>query len=213
MQRIGLYGGSFNPIHFGHLIPALAAAEQLGLDKLIFVPSAHPPHKPPGGALAAPEHRLEMVRRAIAEVGVFDVSDIELKRSGPSYTIDTIAAFRQEFGLDVLLHWLVGADSLAELATWHRAGELVDACRVVTMARPGWPIEPAIERLRAGRRLSEDQIARLAGGVLTTPNIEIAATAIRHRIASGKTVRFFVPGGVLHYIEQHGLYRRVETPA
>ncbi|MDD4890137.1 MAG: nicotinate-nucleotide adenylyltransferase [Phycisphaerae bacterium] len=208
MQRIGLYGGSFNPIHFGHLIPALAAAELLSLDKLIFVPSANPPHKPAAAHLVAPEHRLEMVRRAIEGNPQFDVSDIELKRAGPSYTIDTIAELRRQYGLDVLLHWLIGADSLADLGLWHRAGELVDACRIVTMARPGWPVEKAIDRLRD--KLTEDQVARLAGGVIATPLIEISATNIRHRIAAGKSVRYFLPGVVLHYIEQHALYRRVE---
>ncbi len=206
MQRIGLFGGSFNPIHFGHLIPAQAAAEQLGLDKLIFVPSAVPPHKAAAAGLASAEHRLEMVRRAIADVPLFDVSDIELKRPGPSYTIDTIAAFRGEYGLDVMLHWLIGADSLADLPAWHRAGELVDACRIVTLARPGWTIDAAIARLRD--RLSEEQIARLAAGVLSTPLIEISATAIRHRVAAGKSIRFLLPGVVRHYIQQNGLYRK-----
>lgn len=206
MKRIGLFGGSFNPIHFGHLIPAQAAAEQLGLDKLIFVPSAVPPHKAAAAGLAPAEHRLEMVRRAIADVPLFDVSDIELKRPGPSYTIDTIVAFRREYGLDVMLHWLIGADSLADLAAWHRAGELVDACRIVTLARPGWTIDAAIARLRD--RLSEEQIARLAAGVLSTPLIEISATAIRHRVAAGKSIRFLLPGVVRHYIQQNGLYRK-----
>jgi len=206
VQRIGLFGGSFNPIHFGHLVPAQAAAEQLGLDKLIVVPSASPPHKATGSHLASAEHRLEMVRRAVADVSPFDVSDIELKRAGPSYTIDTVAEFRRQYGLDVLLHWLIGADSLADLALWHRAGELVDACRIITLARPGWPVDIALERLHG--KLSADQVARLAGGVLTTPVIDISATQIRHRIAAGKSVRFLLPGVVLHYIDQNGLYRR-----
>ena len=108
--------------------------------------------------------------------------------------------------LDVLLHWLIGADSLAELATWHRAGELADACRVITMARPGWPVEKSLARLKG--KLTEEQIARLAGGVLTTPMIEISATQIRHRIATGKPVRYFLPSVVLHYIDQNQLYVR-----
>lgn len=208
MQRIGLFGGSFNPIHFGHLITAQAAAEQLGLDRLIFVPSAQPPHKPATGQLAPAEHRLQMVRLAVEGTPLFDASDVELKRSGPSYTIDTIAEFRRELGLDVLLHLLIGADSLADLCLWHRAGELVDACRIITMARTGWPVDRVLPRL--AEKLSEEQVARLAGGVLTTPIIEISATQIRHRIGAGKGVRFMLPGVVLHYIDQHGLYRRGE---
>ena len=213
MQRIGLFGGSFNPIHFGHLIPALSAAEQLSLDRLIFVPSAAPPHKVGAGQLAPAEHRLEMARRAVESVPPLDVSDLELKRTGPSYTIDTIAEFRRQFGLDVMLYWLIGADSLADLALWHRAGELVDACRIVTMARPGWPIQAALDRLREDSKLSDEQVDRLAAGLLTTPAIEISATQIRHRIAAGKTVRFLLPGVVLHYIDQHELYRRSEPVA
>ncbi len=217
VQRIGLFGGSFNPIHFGHLIPAQAAAEQLGLDKLVFIPSAQPPHKPakPGlgspnaigrawGPLAPAENRLEMVRRAVEGHPLFEASDIELARSGLSFTIDTVAEFRRRLGLDVLLHWLIGADSLAELPAWHRAGELVDACRVVTLVRPGWPIDAALDRLRG--RLSDEQVARLAGGVLASPAIEISATQIRHRLAAGKSVRYLLPGVVIHYIEQQRLY-------
>lgn len=212
MQRIGLFGGSFNPVHFGHLIPAQSAVEQLALDKLVFIPSAVPPHKLAlaGAAMVPAEHRLAMVRLAIAGADAFDVSDVELNRPGPSYTIDTIAAFRQEYGLEVMLYWLIGADSLADLAMWHRAADLVDACQIITLARPGWTIDAALARLRD--RLSDEQIGRLASGVLTTPLIEISATAIRHRIATGKSIRFMLPSVVQHYIGQRGLYRRHTEP-
>ena len=209
MLRIGLFGGSFNPIHFGHLVPAEAAAEQLALNKLIFIPSAIPPHKQQVGSnLAAPEHRLEMVRRAVEGHPLFEVSDLELARSGPSYTIDTIAEFRQRFGLDVLLHWLIGADSLAEIAGWHRAGDLIDACRVVTMVRPGWPIDAALARLRG--KLSDERIERLAAGVLATPAVEISATQVRHRVSAGKFIRYLVPSLVARYIADKQLYQGVE---
>ena len=207
MRRIGLFGGSFNPIHFGHLIPAQAAAEQLALNKLIFIPSAQPPHKPLPNLTPAAD-RLEMVRRAVADHPVFDVSDVELARSGPSYTIDTVAHFRRQFGLDVMLYWLIGADSLADLPLWHRAGELIDACQIVTLVRPGWSIDAAFARL-AGK-LSDERIGRLRSGLLTAPEIEISATQIRHRIASGKTVRYLLPSVVIHYIQERQLYRRAE---
>ncbi|MCG3178243.1 MAG: Nicotinate-nucleotide adenylyltransferase [Phycisphaerae bacterium] len=209
MQRIGLFGGSFNPIHFGHLIPAQAAAEQLGLEKLVLVPSANPPHKLDEAQhrnLASADHRLEMARRAVSGHPLFEVSDVELRRSGPSYTIDTIVAFREQHGLEAVLHWLIGCDSLGDIGLWHRAPELIDACSVVTMARPGWTVDASLSRLRD--RLDEGRIERLRAGVLATPEIEISATQIRRRVAEGKSIRYLLPSIVARYIADNRLYVR-----
>lgn len=201
--RIGLYGGSFNPIHCGHLIAARAIAEQLDLERLIFLPSASPPHKPEQGLLD-PVRRAEMVELAIADDPVFELSDFDLTREGPSFTIDTVAHFRQLFGPDAALHWIIGADSLAELTTWHRVSALVDACRIITAVRGG--CEPiAWDQLRGS--LSEAQTASLRAGLLETPAIEISSTDIRWRIRQGRSIHCLVPDPVLTYIAQHGLYR------
>ncbi len=200
--RIGLYGGSFDPIHHGHLIVARAVAEQLELDRVIFLPSARPPHKD-GDNLAPTAHRAALVKLAIAGEPRFEFSDYDLTRGGPSYTIDTVQHFRKVLGDQVVLHWIIGTDSLAELTTWHRIDALIEACRVVTAARGG--VE-SVEWDALASALSEKQVADLKAGVLETPVIDISATDIRARIGTGRSIRFLVPGAVRAYIEEHALY-------
>lgn len=201
--KIALYGGSFNPIHHGHLIVARHLAEELLLDRLIFLPSAQPPHKS-GATLAPADHRAAMVRLAIAHESVFEFSDVDLSAGGPSYTIDTVAHFRQMLGMDIILYWIIGADSLAELPTWYRVRALVDSCRIITAGRPGWE---TIDWSQLRSRLSEDQIAMLQAGMMNTPLIDISATDIRRRVRAGRSIRYLVPDAVRNYIETHGLYR------
>ena len=201
--RIGLYGGSFDPIHNGHLIVARAIAERVGLERVIFLPSATPPHKPEE-ELLDPARRAEMVKLAIQDEPSFEFSDFDLTRSGPSYTIDTVAHFRQLLGREAGLHWIIGADSLPEIATWYRVSALVDACHVITAARRGWG---QIDWDEFRKTLSESQIAGLAAGMVDTPVIEIASTDIRRRIREGRSIRYLVPETVRSYIAEHGLYR------
>ena len=207
-ERIGLYGGSFDPIHCGHVIAARTIAEQLDLERVIFLPSANPPHKPDHGLLD-PAHRAKMVKLAIADDPVLEFSDFDLMREGPSYTIDTVAHFRQLFGHDAALHWIIGADSLAELTTWHRVSALVDACRIITAVRGG--CEPiAWDQLRGP--LSGAQTACLRAGFLQTPAVEISSTDIRRRVRRGRSIACLVPDRVCTYIAQHGLYRDTPPP-
>ncbi len=202
-EHVGLYGGSFNPIHCGHLIIARSVAEKLNLQRVIFLPSATPPHKE-GEPLVEPRDRAEMVRLAIAGEKLFGFSDYDLIRDGPSYTIDTIAHFKKDLGDDAQLFWIIGADWLTELGTWRRAGELVDACTFVTAARPGWE-RPDLSTL--GTVLSVAQIARLREHILATPRIDISATDIRDRVTARKSIRYLVPESVRLYIEMFNLYR------
>lgn len=198
-----LYGGSFNPIHNGHLIIARAATEQLGVERTILIPSAAPPHKA-NSDLASPEDRLEMVRLAIAGEPGFEVSDIELHRQGPSYTILTIEAYRRELGSDVQLYWLIGGDTLPELGTWYRVGELVDLCRIVTASRPGFEAPDLSPLLTV---LTPAQIERLRGGMIKTPLVDISATQVRQRVREGPSLSGLVPDRVAEYVLRHGLYR------
>jgi len=202
-ERVGLYGGSFNPIHNGHLIIARSVAEKLDLARVIFLPSATPPHKE-GESLIDPHDRAEMVRLAIAGERLFDFSDHDLTCEGPSYTIETIAHFRKELGDDVGLFWIIGADWMMELGTWRQSSELVDACTIVTAARPGWE-QPDLSTL--SDRLSDAQISKLRKHILDTPCIDISATDIRDRLAAGKSIGYLVPEPVQNYIEMFRLYR------
>jgi nicotinate-nucleotide adenylyltransferase len=201
--RVALFGGSFNPIHHGHLIAARSVAEQLGANRLIFIPAANPPHKQ-DAKLAPARHRLEMVRLAIDGEPGWEVSDCELQRRGPSYTFDTVTQLRETLGPKPELCWIVGADSLPELASWYRIEELLAICRIITAARPGWE-RPDLTPLR--KRLGTAHVDRLVADVLETPRIDIAATDIRERVRAGRSIRYLVPERVAQYINKHELYR------
>ncbi|MBN1347522.1 MAG: nicotinate (nicotinamide) nucleotide adenylyltransferase [Phycisphaerae bacterium] len=200
--RVGLYGGTFDPIHVGHLLVARAVRERLELDRLILIPSAHPPHKPVG-RLTEAAHRLAMTKAAVDAEQGFEVSDCETKRSGPSYTIDTVAEYRRQLGGDAEIVWLIGSDTLQELAGWYRVAELVDACRFVVAPRPGCE-SPDLTSL--GVALNPEQIDRLRGSFVGAPRIDVSATEIRRRVASGLSVRWMVPEPVRRYIVDHHLY-------
>lgn len=205
MARDGLllFGGSFNPIHVGHLIVARAAAEQLNAEQVVLIPSAAPPHKT-NSHLATPEDRMEMVHLAIAGEPGFAVSDIELHRQGPSYTILTVEAYRRELGSGTPLYWLIGGDTLPELHTWYRIRDLVELCTVVTAVRPGFEAPDLSTLFNA---LPPSQIHRLEGSILPTPRIDVSATEIRRRIREGRSIRYLVPDRVAEYIRANGLYQ------
>jgi nicotinate-nucleotide adenylyltransferase len=200
---IALYGGSFNPIHHGHLIVAQAVAERLGVGRLVLIPSASPPHKH-GEDLAPAEHRLAMARLAVADDPSFEVSDVEVRRSGPSYSFVTVEEYRRAAGPDVPVFWVIGADTLPELHTWYRIREMAELCRIVTAVRPGYE-RPDLSPL--SRVLSDDRVRQLTEAVLPTPRIDISATDIRQRVRAGKSIRYLVPEPVREYIERQGLYR------
>jgi len=210
VTKIGLLGGSFNPIHLGHLVLAEEARGRLGLERVLFVPAYVSPHKQ-GKPHAPPEDRLRMVQLAIADNPAFEASDIELRREGPSYSIDTVQELRVQSGGTWDIHFLIGSDSLAELATWHRVGELADMCRFVVFSRPeergaGTPRpQDALERLRG--TLSEEQVAAIAARSFEMPLIGVSSTEIRRRVRDRLSIRYLVPEVVRRYIVAEGLYR------
>lgn len=203
MARIGLYGGTFDPIHHGHLISARSLSEQLDLERVFLIPAARPPHKP-NGAATSMEDRLAMARLAVAGDALFEVSDIESRRDGPSYTIDTVERIRQAFGAATELFWFIGGDSLPELPSWHRVRELVERVSIVTATRPGWQ-QPTEATLSAA--VGEAAARRLLSNCVATPSIGISATEIRERRAAGRSVRYLTPPAVVAYMEDHGLYQ------
>jgi len=201
-NRIGLFGGSFDPIHFGHLISVRSVAEALQLSRIILIPSARPPHKE-GVPITEAEHRMAMARLAVEGDGLFEVSDLELHRAGPSYTLDTVEAFQRRLGDRAELFWIIGADSLPELPTWHRIAELVQRVTIVTAARPGWQ-RPSVKLL--AEAVGDQNARALLSNCCNTPRIDISATDIRARVAAGRPIRYFTAEKVASYIQQQHLY-------
>ena len=188
-------GGSFNPIHFGHLDCAQAAAKALGADLVVLIPSGLPPHKQTEGTLAPANDRLEMCRRAIATKAGFAVDDCEIHRPGPSYTILTVRRFKQR-GIDEVI-WLIGADMVAGLPNWHEATALMAESRLVVMSRPGYVIDWA--RLPA-------EFAALRHSTVAVPPIDISASDIRRRVRSRLPIDGLTPPAVCQYIRERKLY-------
>jgi nicotinate-nucleotide adenylyltransferase len=215
VAAIGLFGGTFDPIHFAHLRLAEEVAENFGLEQVRLIPAAVPPHR--GRPSASPEHRLAMTRLAIEGNPRFSVDPRELGRSGPSYTIDTLTETRNESGGQPLC-LLMGADAFAALTTWHRWEDLFDLAHVIIARRPGFPLEqlaaslPDPLRTHYENRLENDP-ARLtlapAGGLFTheLTALDVSATAVRELIRRNASLRYLLPDAVIAYIHTHELYK------
>jgi len=195
MLRI-CFGGSFNPIHHGHLICASAVAEARGYDQIDLIPTPQPPHKPQDPALAPPEDRLKMCQLATYQSSLFAVNDIELCLNGPNFTIDTVRELRRRGWQKV--HWLIGADMLLYLPKWRQPADLLAEVEFVIMARPGWTLD--WQQLPAEYR-------HLQRNVAEAPMIDISSTQIRNRVSQGLAVDYLTPEPVCLYIRERGLYR------
>jgi len=200
--RIGLFGGSFNPIHIGHLVAAEGAREALRLEKVIFIVAGIPPHK--SSNLAPATDRLHMVELAIADNPSFAVSDVEVCRPGPSYTVDTVRAFRQQLGPAAELYFIIGGDSVAELPTWRSVREVAELCRIIPVTRPGYNY-PDPKPLEAA--LGADKAAALYRDAVHIPLLDVSASDIRWRLREGRSVRYLVPEAVRNYLLARNLYR------
>jgi nicotinate-nucleotide adenylyltransferase len=199
-QRIGILGGTFNPIHLGHLLIAQDAMEQLRLERVKFIPSARPPHKTVD-KLASERDRLRMIALAIRGNARFEVDDIEVRRGGKSYSVDTLTELRRrEPRADY--YFIIGADSLRELHLWREVQLLVTLCTFVTVPRPGFDPKPVV-----GSRLDAATRRRLRQHVLHGHACEIASRDIRARVASGRSIRYLVADGVYAYIRRRRLYQ------
>ncbi len=193
-RGIGVLGGTFDPPHLGHLIVASEACVALNLERVLFIPAAVPPHKRSQNVTSA-EQRLAMVQAAIRGDGRFEADDLELRREGPSYTVDTLRALRERFPAFELF-FLIGADALREFHTWKEPDEVARLAHLVVFARGGEPAEP---------------YGSLPTRLLVVPRIDISATEIRHRVRAGISVRYLVPDAVREIIEQEKLYRNHES--
>lgn len=199
-RRIGILGGTFDPIHVGHLMTAEAVRDEFGLDKVIFVPAAVPPHKMDQQVTEA-RHRYLMTVLATNSNPHFDVSPIEMDRPGPSYTIDTIYELKRQYGENTDLFFITGADAIAEIPTWDRIEELLGLCQFIAAARPGFL--PNVDNIREYfGELGSARIHRLE-----TPELEISSTNIRDRVERGFSIKYIVPSTVENYIYKEGLYK------
>jgi nicotinate-nucleotide adenylyltransferase len=209
MKAVGLLGGTFDPVHYGHLRAAVEVRDQLGLDEMRLLPSGTPPHRPPPGA--SPEHRRAMLEIAIAGAPGLLVDDRELHRPGNSYMVDTLADIRSELA-DVPLLLLIGQDAANALDQWHQWQRLFDLAHLVIMRRPDSEASYTEELRAEMSRRTVDPASmpggRLAGRVssLEISQLDISSTAIRDMLAAGRSPDYLLPGAVIDYIRRNGLY-------
>ena len=195
-MRTLCFGGSFNPVHVGHLSCARAVAEAAGFGRVRLIPNQQSPHKPGVADLAPAADRLAMCRRAVAGDPLFAVDDVEVARSGPSYTLDTARLLTARDGDPV--HWLIGADQLPTLPLWHGAAALLAEVAFVVMGRPGWAIDwPALP----------DAVQCLRSAVAPAPSLQVSSTDLRQRLRAGRSIRYLTPDAVVDYIQTRRLYR------
>lgn len=224
-MRIGILGGTFNPIHYGHLISANEVMERFRLQKVIFIPAARPPHKEQQGLIDA-HHRWMMTLLATLSHPRMEVSAIEIEREGKSYSIHTVEALKRSYPPETELFFIEGCDAFMEVATWREVDRLFRACNFIINARPGYPLEGLREMLEetvtplyrdlSFRDVGRDELTNclqivssgspyviyLAEAIL----VEISASDIRRRLAQGRTIRYLVPDTVEQYLRKHGLY-------
>jgi len=206
-QAIGILGGTFNPVHHGHLLLARDAREQLGLDRVLLVPNARSPLRE-GEELAPAELRLAMVRAAVDGEEGLEAHGIEVERGGRSYTVETLEALSRERP-GVAWTFLAGADGLETLERWHRIGDLLRLATVAVLPRPGYPVAEAWDALRS-------RAPGVAERVRVLPDarqVDIRATEVRERVAAGRSIRFLVPAAVESLIRRHHLYAPIQQRA
>ncbi len=199
-MQIGVYGGSFDPLHYGHLILAEQSREQAGLDEVWFIPAARPPHKldaPPSSF----EHRVAMLRLALAGHPDFGIDTLEAERAGPSYTADTLDELHRRHPGNEWFY-LLGSDSVPDLPKWHEPARIVARASLVVMERHGSPT-PGSEHVA---KLIGVPATQLRMQTIDVPLIDLASSDIRQRVVTGRSIRFMVPDSVENYIQQHGLY-------
>lgn len=201
-MRLGIFGGSFDPVHYGHLLLAESCREQLSLDKVFFVPAGLPPHKQKA-RLTPAVHRLAMLELAIGGEAEFDICRFEIDREEISYTVETIRWFRAQFP-QAELFLLVGADMLNDLPNWREAGEICRLAQTVGVRRGG-SAPPSLESLVP--LLPPERLEWLKNNRVDMPEVALSSSEIRHRVRRGRSIRFWVPKAVEQYILHHKLYR------
>lgn len=199
-MKVGILGGTFDPIHIGHLIIAEEARYQLGLDRVVFLPAGKPYFKK-DRIISNADDRLEMIKLGIKDNPLFDVSDLELRRDGPTYSIESIPKLKEQYG-GAELYFLIGLDALADIHKWKYPQELIEMCQIVGVTRPGYAdfdwseIDKDIDD--ASKRIKIIEVSRIG----------VSSTDIRMMAANGIPIRYLVPDAVVRYVEEHGLYKQ-----
>lgn len=189
--RVGVMGGTFDPIHLGHLVAASEVSYRFALDRVMFVPTGRPWQK---REVSAAEHRVAMTELAVRDDPRFAVSRVDVDREGPTYTVDTLRDLRAEVGDDVELFFITGADALGAILTWRDPAEVLRLAHLVGVTRPG-------------HELADPGLPEGSVSLVEVPAMAISSTDLRARVASGAPVRYLVPTSVEHYVHEHGLYR------
>ncbi len=215
-MHIAVLGGTFDPVHYGHLRAAEEAREALGLDRIVFMPASNPPHKP-DEQRAAPEIRLDMVRLAAADNPGFEVSSLEIERGGKSYTIDTVNELKGRAGNDIEVSLVMGTDSFNEITSWLRYRELLELVNIIVVPRPGSVAPRLVDALpvEVARNFWYDSVTesyRNSAGrnitYLETTTFDISSSDIRMRVKEGRSIRYLLPPAVAEHIVRHGLYKK-----
>ncbi len=203
MRRIGILGGTFDPVHYGHLVIAEEVYATLELTEMVFVPAGEPPHKT-NVEITAAAHRLNMLELATASNPHFTISRVDIDRAGPSYTVDTLRVLRKQWGEQTALYFVIGSDSLEDLLSWHNpSGILEQLTHLIAVRRPGYSESEAFYgRLEARLPGIKQKLV-----VIDTPQLSISATDLRNRVAEGRPIKYQTPETVESYIVQYGLYR------
>ena len=214
-MRIGLFGGTFNPIHLGHLRSAEEIRESFQLQRVVFIPSANPPHKEEKDIISS-IHRIKMVNLAIEGNPGFSASDIEIKRPGKSYSIETVDHFNREYGSDSTLFFIIGMDAFADIVTWKDYVDLFSLCNFVVTTRPGYAVTD-LESILPSKVIGdffpvpkEDRFAHISNFSLYFQDIsplDISSSLIREMIKKNKSVQYLLSENVIRYIKLHGLYK------
>ena len=200
MQRIGVIGGTFDPIHYGHLAAAEEARVRVNLEKVLFVVALLPPHKLDEDVTPV-EHRLAMVRLGIASNPHFEISLVDVDRPGPSFTVDTISMLQEQWGPDTELFFVMGLDSLVEVPTWHQPERLIRLCHLVAVSRP---------RFEVDMRQLEASVSGISSRVeiIDMPEVDISSSDLQRRVKEGLPIKYQVPEEVERYIIEHRLYEQ-----
>lgn len=200
-QRVGIMGGTFDPIHYGHLVTAEAARTHFNLDRVIFTPTGKPPHKK-GYSVTPAEDRYLMTVLAVNGNPYFEVSRIEIERLGYSYTVDTLEQFYRKYGNDVKLFFISGADAVLDILTWKDVDKVLSYCTFIAATRPGYPMDELNQKLSQIKKLYGRQVFSME-----VTGMDISSTDIRRRVREGLSIKYLLPESVETYIKKNDLYR------